>query len=321
MVLQQAPAKSAVYGTVAGPSTGKISVTVTPSSAEDAAYTIAATMEPAAGGNSTWKAFLKPTPAGGNYTILAKCMSGCTGDAQIADVTFGEALQCVVVSGTTIDFYATCKPSRPFSVGVGLSCTHLVLRCGSISASGDVWYCSGQSNMALPVLHTFSRNKSRDLVQSGKGADIRIHGLKGNMNIDQVWSTAGAACQGEACSDLFQFSSTCWYFAESLAEKLKPQRPIGLVHTAWGGSMIEAWTLDNVSASCAGMGTSQHLWDTAVVPYLDMSIKGWVWYQGTCQLHKVASVLGFTQFCANDLERIFCPHTGSRGEQLPWRHG
>ena len=60
---------------------------------------------------------------------------------------------------------------------------------------GDVYVSSGQSNMALPVLHTFSRNKSRDLLQSGKGPDIRIHGLKGNMNKDQVWSTAAAACE------------------------------------------------------------------------------------------------------------------------------
>ena len=111
--------------------------------------------------------------------------------------------------------------------------------CALCMFAGDVWYCSGQSNMALPVLHTFSRNKSRDLVQSGKGPDIRIHGLKGNMNKDQVWSTAAAACEGDTCSDLFTFSSTCWYFAESLAEKLQPARPIGLVHTAWGGSMIE----------------------------------------------------------------------------------
>ena len=51
--------------------------------------------------------------------------------------------------------------------------------------------------MALPVLHTFSRNKSRDALQSGKGPDIRIHGLKGNMNKDQVWSTAKAACEGK----------------------------------------------------------------------------------------------------------------------------
>jgi hypothetical protein len=28
------------------------------------------------------------------------------------------------------------------------------------------------------------------------------------------------------------------------------------------------------------MGTSQVLWDTAVVPYLDTTLKGWAWYQG-----------------------------------------
>ena len=87
--------------------------------------------------------------------------------------------------------------------------------------------------MALPVLHTFSRNKSRDALQSGHGPDIRITGLKGNMNKDQVWSTASAACEGELCTDLFQFSSTCWYFGESLAEKLGAKAPpIGLIHTA-----------------------------------------------------------------------------------------
>ena len=179
MVLQQQPAKSAVYGTVAGPASSKIVVTVT--SSGGAAYTADAVVTAAAGaasGNSTWKAFLKPTAAGGNYTISAKCGTGCTGAAQISDVTFG-----------------------------------------------DVWYCSGQSNMALPVLHTFSRNKSRDAIQSGNGADIRIHGLKGNMNQDQIWSTAAAACEDDVCTDLFQFSSTCWCFAGLR---------IGLAPSSWG---------------------------------------------------------------------------------------
>lgn len=94
MVLQQAPAKSAVYGTVVGPSTAKISVTVTPAGVDAVAYTTPATVTVTAGGNSTWKAFLKPTPAGGNYTINAKCTSGCSGEAQIADVTFGAYLSC-----------------------------------------------------------------------------------------------------------------------------------------------------------------------------------------------------------------------------------
>ena len=54
---------------------------------------------------------------------------------------------------------------------------------------GDVWYCGGQSNMALPMSHTLSRNISRDAVLAGKYGNIRIHGIKGNMNPDQPWST------------------------------------------------------------------------------------------------------------------------------------
>lgn len=47
------------------------------------------------------------------------------------------------------------------------------------------------------------------------------------------------------------------------------------------GSQIEEWTLDSVTATCKGMeikpGYSQHLWDTAVVPYLDTTLKGFTW--------------------------------------------
>lgn len=50
-------------------------------------------------------------------------------------------------------------------------------------------YCAGQSNMALPLLHTYSRNETRDAIQNGKYANMRIHGLAGNMNVDQPWAT------------------------------------------------------------------------------------------------------------------------------------
>ena len=46
----------------------------------------------------------------------------------------------------------------------------------------------------------------------------------------------------------------CRYFGESLAEKLGSSAPpIGLIHTAWGGSMIEEWSTDEVTAGCKGM--------------------------------------------------------------------
>ena len=43
--------------------------------------------------------------------------------------------------------------------------------------------------MALPVMHSYSRNISRDAILAGKYANIRIHGLEGNMNPFQPWAT------------------------------------------------------------------------------------------------------------------------------------
>ena len=44
--------------------------------------------------------------------------------------------------------------------------------------------------MALPMFYTETRNTTRDAIQAGNGSDIRIHGLKGNMNADQHVSSA-----------------------------------------------------------------------------------------------------------------------------------
>jgi hypothetical protein len=42
--------------------------------------------------------------------------------------------------------------------------------------------CTGQSNKTLPLVHSYTRNITRDAILAGKYANIRIHGMKGNMN-------------------------------------------------------------------------------------------------------------------------------------------
>eukprot|EP00966_Prymnesium_polylepis_P291626 6735604-Prymnesium_polylepis.1 len=86
---------------------------------------------------------------------------------------------------------------------------------------------------------------------------------------------------GELALD--HFSSTCFYFGESLLEGGVDDRPIGLVHTAWGGSMIEEWVTNEDVAACHGADIAAHnsdLYDSAVRPFLGMTLKGWVFYQG-----------------------------------------
>ena len=89
-VLQQSPAKAAVYGTVEAGGTG-VTITVAGGSASGmASYTVPATLK-----SGEWKALLKPAAAGGSYTITAKC-TGCKNatDAVLTDVTFGDVWYC-----------------------------------------------------------------------------------------------------------------------------------------------------------------------------------------------------------------------------------
>lgn len=83
MILQQQPARSAVYGVVTG-NTTNVSVTVT---AEDGSfYSVQAIVN-----QGQWKALLHPAPSGGNYTLTAtaSCMSEQV-SAQLSNVAFGD---------------------------------------------------------------------------------------------------------------------------------------------------------------------------------------------------------------------------------------
>jgi hypothetical protein len=96
MVLQQAPAKTAVYGWLTGgPTSSTVAVTVATEGrgGGDAPYTVPAvltTAPPGTNHTALWKAVLRPAAAGGNFSISAKCTAGCSGGAVIHNLTFGD---------------------------------------------------------------------------------------------------------------------------------------------------------------------------------------------------------------------------------------
>jgi hypothetical protein len=115
-VLQRAPAKAAVFGVVIGDkgelgSMGAVGVAVTVQASGGAdAYTVQAEHIDVV--NSTyarWKAFLKPSPAGGEYSISAKC-SGCTNTTvkTLTDVTFGDIWFCSGQSNSKASVLSPC---------------------------------------------------------------------------------------------------------------------------------------------------------------------------------------------------------------------
>ena len=88
---------------------------------------------------------------------------------------------------------------------------------------------------------------------------------------------------------LFAMGATCWYFAARLSE-LGVTTPIGIANTAIGGQRIEEYMSNHTGGmhKCSqrsGEGSWQGAdWDgrhfgDMMSPFLDMTVKGWTWYQ------------------------------------------
>lgn len=104
--------------------------------------------------------------------------------------------------------------------------------------SGDVWLCSGQSNMELKVeaasdawnqINNGAPNDTLRMVTIEK-ADSRTP--RADFAKPPVWKPTAKDSVG-------QFSAVCFYFARELQKTQKV--PLGLVHASWGGSGVEAW--------------------------------------------------------------------------------
>ena len=81
-----------------------------------------------------------------------------------------------------------------------------------------------------------------------------------------------------------KFSASCFYFGQELSDMHVTNGatapPLGLVHTAWGGSTIEQWLTNDTIASCqftSKSASNQEFHDTRVLPYVPMTLKGFLW--------------------------------------------
>ena len=103
-------------------------------------------------------------------------------------------------------------------------------------AVGEVWACSGQSNMEWPV----SAAWNADLALEAAGRpNIRLITVPNRGSQEPMDDFPGKwePCEAGAVS---QFSAVGYYFGKRLSETLGV--PVGLIDNAWGGSACEAWT-------------------------------------------------------------------------------
>nr|XP_056716641.1 sialate O-acetylesterase [Euleptes europaea] len=163
---------------------------------------------------------------------------------------------------------------------------------------GDVWLCSGQSNMEMTVSQVF--NASKELAEASLFPYVRVftaslalseEELLDLPSIDLQWSVPTAENLGHG--DFGYFSAVCWLFGRYLYETL--QYPIGLVESSWGGTPVEAWSSPKALRKCGlsqdhsrapvfspKFGPKEYslLWNAMIHPLLNMTLQGVIWYQG-----------------------------------------
>lgn len=127
-------------------------------------------------------------------------------------------------------------------------------------AVGEVWVCSGQSNMEY-TLSGFS-DVYGEAIRSSKDDMLRYITVQNTVdNKERIDATIKHPWAAVDPSNVGECSAVAYFFAHKLRERLKV--PVGLIVTSWGGTPAEAWT-DEVSLK--QFPNYMKLYDSAIRP-------------------------------------------------------
>ncbi|NLA74674.1 MAG: hypothetical protein GX846_04265, partial [Deltaproteobacteria bacterium] len=102
--------------------------------------------------------------------------------------------------------------------------------------AGDVWLCSGQSNMAYPVAASTDQPEAYN--QGHPAIRLFTVPMRAGINPDKEF-TDPVLWQPATDENIKGFSAVCYFFAREMIED--DGIPLGLINASWGGSAIEAW--------------------------------------------------------------------------------
>lgn len=166
-------------------------------------------------------------------------------------------------------------------------------------ALGEVWLCSGQSNMEMP-LRGFGFQEVEGATEAIMAApatanSVRVFDIKTpkctepNKDVEASWKYSSSEVAAET-------SAVAYFFAKRLTVALGV--PVGIIVNAWGGSRIEPWmtkeTIDHAGLTEQELKdiyaveeqpdrwpeTPELIWNGRVKPIVGYAAKGIIWYQG-----------------------------------------
>ena len=165
---------------------------------------------------------------------------------------------------------------------------------------GEVWFCSGQSNMEMPMKgfpgQPLEQGTIIDIMRS-TNPNIRLFNVNRSTVITPQEDVKGE-WQTTTPSTVNNFSATAYYFGRLLQETLGT--PVGLITAQWGASSIEAWMsremlsdfpniiLPKTAADIKeAQRTPSTLYNGMIHPLKELGMKGMIWYQGESNIDRI----------------------------------
>jgi len=163
--------------------------------------------------------------------------------------------------------------------------------------AGEVWICSGQSNMEWTVAISLLPDVEREIARHPQIRMIKVQHNPAEKPADDIQG-AWNVCSPETVKD---FSAVGYYFARHLHLELGV--PVGMINTSWGGTICEAWTSREKLAADPDFSEilkraekfqpgnpnqAAVLYNGMVHPIVPFGIRGAIWYQGESNVGRSA---------------------------------
>lgn len=156
---------------------------------------------------------------------------------------------------------------------------------------GEVWFCSGQSNMDMPVGGYLNQpvDNANDLLTDAANFPIRLFKVRGVASSRPLTNTKAKWTSSDA-ENLSAFSAVGYQFAKILQQQLHV--PVGIIQSTWGGTNITSWMNSNslksfpeikIASDTTSVVKSRNatsLFNGMINPLLNFKIRGAIWYQG-----------------------------------------
>ena len=155
---------------------------------------------------------------------------------------------------------------------------------------GEVWICSGQSNMQMPIegFRDMPVNHANDYIADANNDQIRLFTVSRAASSEPLDTCAGSWSVATTES-VKKFSAIGYLFTKLLQHQL--HIPVGIISTDWGGSRIEAWmdyeTITQFPYDYAQTKLlkepnhrASNLYNGMIAPLVNLVFKGVIWYQG-----------------------------------------